>query len=217
MLITSVVSYNCGKLANPHRMAIDAFFLKTQFQGPPESKCSLIVGMNHHCPLPRLGQVIIAWKEQKIYLSALLLTLRGKCKQNHDMGWSESKRGPKKRELDLKQECVKTTPNYTARSTQRAPTPNANPVMCMMNSSPACIVCTSHVPDIDGVPWETSRMNPLLAEKRERLWQRGNRIVGKLTGLCEQTMTTGKEFPGPVSPIINETIENQNGLSVHKG
>lgn len=102
-------------------MTVNAFFLKTQFQGPPESKRSQIVGTNHHCPLPLLGLIIIAWKKQKIYLSVLLLTLRGKHKQKDNMEWSESKRGLKKRELDLKLKCLKTTPNYIARSESSYP------------------------------------------------------------------------------------------------
>lgn len=56
MFIASGISYNYGKLVNVHRMPVDVFFLKTQFQGPPQSKHSQIADTNHHCPLPWLGQ-----------------------------------------------------------------------------------------------------------------------------------------------------------------
>lgn len=149
-------------------MTVNAFFLKTQFQSPLESKSSQIVGTNHHCPLPRLGQIIIAWKGQKTYLSVLLLTLRGKCEQKDNMEWSESKRSLKKRELDLKPECLKTTPNYMARS--ESSYPNANPVSGHGRwPLPACVTYTGGT-DTDYVLWETARMNsPLTERKRNAL------------------------------------------------
>lgn len=115
-------------------MTAEVFFLKTQFQGSPESKHSQTVNTNHHCPLPRLGQKHRHLKgTENIYLSALLLTLRERCKQKENPEWREPTGGIEKGELEPKQICLETTPvrnntNYIARPTRRAPTPYAKPV-----------------------------------------------------------------------------------------